>query len=313
MPQNECQSGIGRILAPALCIACLLTQGVASAQTSPQFLNSLVRSNYTVLSGDVNGDGQVDILMRAQRRIVIIHYDVPFPVPIPTPSPTFVLLSGSGGSYSLVTPVSAAMLNSSAWQTNRYDLRFGDLLGNGAGGVIIEARNAGDPSFSVAANTSGQPSLVQTLTPAAVGFDLGANGIMTELADRNSDGRADLTILQDGFVASVLIANASGVFAQDAESTIRAVWLGFKAYLDSNDASSALGYVSLDSIPVYTDVLTSLGPHLREVSATWSDINAIEIGANYATFSIVSSANSQQTLHILVFVKENNRWVLESM
>jgi hypothetical protein len=52
---------------------------------------------------------------------------------------------------------------------------------------------------------------------------------------------------------------------------------------------------------------------LHEAGATWSDIRAVSISAQFATFTLIDSADGQPTLHYLMFEKENNRWVLDSM
>jgi hypothetical protein len=52
-------------------------------------------TKYVVMTGDVNNDGQNDVLMKAVPTIVMIPIDDDLNVPIPLPllSPTFVLLS----------------------------------------------------------------------------------------------------------------------------------------------------------------------------------------------------------------------------
>jgi hypothetical protein len=291
-----------------------LGASVCAMAQSPSGSTAFVRSGFTVFSGDVNGDGYTDILVKAKRQVVIIPIDdLSIPIAIPTPVKSFVIVSDGNGHYSLSTNPNSAILNASVWQAGTYDLRLGDILGNGAGGAIIEARNAGSPSFSVAIS-SGLPQLIQTLTADTLGFDLSASGVTSELSDRNGDGRTDLTIRRGAIVLQVLYANASGLFIADQEATLRAVWLGFKSHLDTGDASSALAYISPASAPYYSEIFQAFGgDRLRTLSATWTDVKAIALRPKYATFSIVDTFNGVRSVHIIVFEKDGDHWVLTSL
>jgi len=209
------------------------------------------RAEYDIRSGDVNSDGYIDILANARMKFAMIGLDdLTIPIRVPSTVATFAIISDSTGNYSLTTDVSAALLANPAWRLGTHDLRFGDILGNGAGGAIIEARNAGDPSFSVSATPAGVPQLLQRLDASSIGSDLAAAGTTSFLSDRNADGRADLTIERNGFITSVLYADSNGVFTANREGTVRAVWLGFKGFLDSGNTSSALGYIAADRVPM---------------------------------------------------------------
>jgi hypothetical protein len=298
--QNACAAAIG-----------LLASIPVPAQ-SPS--NDFARSGFAVYSGDFNSDGYIDILAKAKTRIVMIPLDdLVVPVPIASPVVSFVILSDSGGSYTVSTNVSSTMLTSSVWRADTHDLRIGDLLGNGFGGAVIEARNPGEPSFSVGV-AEGVPRLIQVLTAAALGFDLGASGITSELGDLNGDGRTDLTIRRSGLVLQVLHANASGEFVANQEATLRAVWLGFKSHLDSGNPTAALAYISPERGAFYSGIFQALGAErLRTLSATWTDVRAISLRPNYAAFSIVDTFNGQRSVHILVFEKDGERWVLTTL
>jgi hypothetical protein len=281
------------------------------AQAPP---NIFSRADYEVRSGDVNGDGRIDILARARQKFAMIALDdLMIPIPIRSPVSTFAIMSDSSGNYSLTTDVSAALLANPAWRPGTHDLRYGDILGNGAGGAIIEARNAGDPSFSVNATPGGIPRLLQTLNGSSIGFDLAAAGTTSSLSDRNGDGRTDLTIERNGFIASVLHADSNGLFSYSAEGTVRAVWLGFKGFLDAGNTASALGYIAADSAPMYTDILQQLGTHVREIGASWGDIRLISMSEKFASFSIADTAESRRTIHVLVFIRENGRWYVSTL
>jgi hypothetical protein len=272
------------------------------------------RAEYVVRSGDVNGDGYIDIVAKARQRIAMIALDdLSFPIPIPSTVASFAIISDSTGNYSLTTSVTAALLANSAWRLGTHDLRYGDILGNGAGGAIIEARNAGDPSFSVSATPAGVPQLLQKLNDSSIGYDLAATGTTSYLSDRSGDGRADLTIERNGFIAAVLYADSNGVFTYNREGTVRAVWLGFKGFLDAGNSASALGYIAADSVPVYTDILQQLGGHVRDIGASWSDIRLISMSDRFASFSIVDTAESRRTIHVLVFIRENGRWYVSTL
>jgi hypothetical protein len=298
-----------RALTGALVVLAIPAVGLAQAPT-----NIFERAEYEVRSGDVNGDGYIDILAQARKKFTMIGLDdISIPILIPSSVATFVIMSDASGNYSLTTSVSATLLANSNWRLGTHDLRYGDILGNGAGGAIIEARNAGDPSFSVSATAAGLPQLLQKLSASSIGYDLAATGTTSFLSDRSGDGRADLTIERSGFIASVLYADSNGTFTYNREGTVRAVWLGFKGFLDSGNTVSALGYIAADSVPMYTDILQQLGSHVRDIGASWGDLRLISLSDKFASFSIVDTAESRRTIHVLVFIRENGRWYVSTL
>ena len=114
------------------------------------------------------------------------------------------------------------MLNSSVWQPGGYELIYGDLVGAGAGGMVIRSQGGGGTSFSITTLVSnGAPQLLQALTTATVGVDLGGSNVTTEVADQNNDGRADLVVKTAGRVSTVLLADANGLFHASSNNSIK--------------------------------------------------------------------------------------------
>jgi len=129
-----------------------------------------------------------------------------------------------------------------------------------------------------------------------------------------------MTVRVNGAVTNVFLADASGMFDKGTDPTttqnntvasVRAVWGGFGAALNAGNTSQALQYVSTASAPYYSSVLSSLGSQVTGLTPYWSDINLVSIGPGFATFTIVETYDAQRTMHILGFIQEGGRWVLE--
>jgi hypothetical protein len=283
-------------------------------QAQSQFADALRRSNFTVFSGDVNSDGYVDLLLKASQGVVMIPLDDLFiPIVIQPLVPTFAIMSDGSGGYYLDASPSAQILNSPVWQPGTHDLVYGDLLGNGGASAIIEARNPGAPSFSVATSTSnGAPQLLQHLTPSAIGVDLGGAGITTELKDINGDGRSDLLIKTDGTVTDALVADASGILSREEDSPILATWYAVTAALSASDLNAATQYFTIQAAPTYLNAFAARG-NLPGLAASWSPIQPVIVAENYATFVFTHTDGSIQRLHFVGFVKEGGRWVIASL
>lgn len=286
-----------------------LHSALASAQGA--YANAMSRAKYTVYTADINGDGDIDFLLKAAPRIVLIGIDEPVTIPLRPTSPTFVALSTSSGSYTIDAAPSPSLVSNAAWQTGTHQLTFGDFSGSGTDGVVIQAKQASAASLSIATNpVDGQPVLTQVLTEQTIGVDLGAGGITTELRDENGDGRADLYVRSGGLIQNVLLANANGLFQNDRSAAIRAVWSAFKEFLSSSNAQGALGYVSDEAYSVYQVAFADLAGELSQMPGTWTDFRALGFDPPYASYAVTQTFEGRATLHRITFVLENGRWKL---
>jgi hypothetical protein len=137
--------------------AVVLLHAVAGSAIAGPFDGAMGNTNYVVMTGDVNNDGQNDVLMKAIPRLVMIPIDDDLNVPIPLPvlSPTFVLLSTGYGTYTLLTNPDAAMIGSAAWAPASQGVAYAGPNGQFAASVTITAETVEQASFvvSMAADT----------------------------------------------------------------------------------------------------------------------------------------------------------------
>jgi hypothetical protein len=267
------------------------------------------------MTGDYNGDGYVDILLIAKRRVILIDYDIPIPIALPTPSPSFVLLSSGPSTYTLSTDVTAQMLSSPVWQSGGYDLTYGDVSGNGAGGLFLRSTTAGGTSFTIVASAAnGVPQLTQVISIATLGMDLGGSGISIQLGDTNGDGRADLSVLSNGVTIAVFLADSNGRFAApDDQSSIGAVWLGLWSSFANSDTSRALQYISPDARSTYQSMLAEVGAEAMRVNAArWSAITVVSQSGSTGMGSISVVDDGSPSTYIITFSRVNGLWYVES-
>lgn len=150
----------------ALALLLNLVTGDAIAGT---FDNALGRTAYVAMTGDVNGDGQNDVLLKASAKMVMIPLDddLTIPIRIPAPSPTFALISTGFGGYALVENPNAEILASTAWKPATQQITFAGPAGAFSASVTITAASSEQASFVVSTEAdTGQLQLTST-TPAA--------------------------------------------------------------------------------------------------------------------------------------------------
>lgn len=301
------------VLRMCMTVFALASSAVASSQVPPRYVDALRRGNYEIFSGDVNSDGHVDILAKARPTIVPISLD-DLIVPIPIfPSPTFAILSDASGSYSLIVNPSPSIRNSSVWQANTHDLAYGDVLGNGAGGMVIHARSANGVSFTIGTSVSnGQPQLIQHLSPASLGVDLGVTGTTIALGDTNNDGRADLVVRVNGLISNVFVADSDGTFDKppDAKASAIAAWHAFRVSLDAGEANSALQFISAPVRPQYAAAFSVLANRITTMTQNWSALDAVSVRPDYAVFTLTQTYSGQTRLHFVTFSLEGDRWMI---
>lgn len=294
--------------------AVLLPLGGSHAQTIPlQYQFALQRARYLVSTGDVNGDGTLDVLVKARVNITFVDLDVLVPIVIKPASPTFVLLS-SGGTYTLTKNPDAALVNHSAWQASSHDLVFGDVLGTGNNAMLLRGRAIGAPNFVIVTSSStGEPVLLQHLSAANLGVDISGSTHSVSLVDTNRDGRADLVLRANGTIDTVFAATADGLFAapQDEKDRVMMAWRAFCAALDAGDLASAQQFISPVTRAKYMTGLTNLGAAVTTFTATLAQPREVSTTANFAEYAITQTYNGSTDLHLIVFRKSDNRWRLE--
>lgn len=115
------------------------------------------RKNSVITSGDFNGDGRADLLVQSKPSFVTIDYDVPITIPIYAPN-SFGVVYSQGGT----TPLQLSGVQQWSRQHNGVDWApssavpvVGDFNGDGRDDVLLQARNAGRPTYLLTANASG--------------------------------------------------------------------------------------------------------------------------------------------------------------
>lgn len=262
---------------------------------------------------DIDSDGDIDFLLKANRRIVLIDYDVPIPVPLKPVSPTF-LLRASGASYQLEINPPAATVSDPAWQPGTEELVYGDVLGVGTDAMLVHARATGSPSFVISTRESdGQPVLIQHLTTAQLGVDLGAAAVTVALTDVNRDGRADMVVRTSGSISDVFLASNEGIFARPAgdQQASVAAWYAFAASLDAGEVQSALNFISTDSVPKYSTALTALSSATTNLTQNWSAPVPMQVRPDFAVYMIRESYAGVQRSYLVTIVLENGRWLVD--
>ncbi len=154
----------GRLGAFALLLNVLAAPAIAGT-----YDGAMGRTKYVAMTGDVNGDGHNDVLMKAVPKVILIPLDddLSVPVPIPVPSPTFALISTGYGTYALTVNPSAVILASTAWTAATQQVTFAGASGTVAASVTITAASTSQASFVVAmAADTGALQLTSTTAPA---------------------------------------------------------------------------------------------------------------------------------------------------
>lgn len=275
-----------------------------------QFDNAVGKTTYTPFCGDMNGDGQLDVLLKAAPKVLVVTLDDDFIVPLSLPpnSPSFTLVSNGGG-YSLQANPDSATANSSAWRTGCHQLVVGDVLGTGAGSILIKANSPDLPSFVVAMDAStGTLRLTQHLSIGAIGTNLGAQGTTVELKDANGDGRSDLHVSANGRLQAVLIADATGAFHIDTSNTLVATWRRMLAGLEANNADMALSYIAAGSRDKYGQAFNELGTGMKQIPASLGELTLVKVSSRYATAVVNRNLGGTQSLHYVTFLQNGSAW-----
>lgn len=308
-PMRRCHGRAVLIYAALVTIA---NMEAAVAQSANPFAGWLGGANYQLYSGDVNSDGYPDLLAKSKPKLIPIAVD-DITIVIPKrASPTFVLLS-SGGSYSLVINPANSIKDSSVWQLDSFTIVLGDILGDGSGSALIRASVPGGTSFTVATSmTDGNPQLVQVISSAELGVDLGGPGKDVKFSDANDDGRSDLIVRTNGLITDVFVSDASGRFTRQpgAEGSIAVAWNAFRASLKANEISSAINFFASDVRDEYQGVMQALSDSLSDLPEQWAPLLAVAVSNEYGIYLLDQVADGTTRSHLIVFERQGGRWVL---
>lgn len=131
---------------------------------------NLGRTRYVLLTGDINNDGQNDVLMKAMPSVVFIPLDDELSVPITTApaSPSFALVSTAYGAYTLVTNPDAATMARVEWKAGTQQVTFYGAEGEFAGSVAIKAVSGEQASFVVSMAAASGQLQISSITPPAI-------------------------------------------------------------------------------------------------------------------------------------------------
>jgi RHS repeat-associated protein len=123
---------------------------------------ALVQTSFEIYTGDVNNDGQLDVLLKAKSKSITIPLDddLNIPLSIPPKAPTFALLSGVGGQFDLVTAPNP-LLSDARWKRDiNYQVSSNGEIGGDA--ITISSSVLGQRSFVVAMSAqNGQLGLIK--------------------------------------------------------------------------------------------------------------------------------------------------------
>ncbi|MEJ7804687.1 MAG: hypothetical protein WKG03_02035 [Telluria sp.] len=125
------------------------------------------RTAYVVMSGDINGDGQNDVLFKAMPKFVLIPLDddLSIPIRIAPPSPTFALVSTGYGQYTLVTNPDAQTIGRAEWKPATQQITYYGAEGAFAASVAIRPTSNDQAGFVVSMTSTGQLQISSVTAP----------------------------------------------------------------------------------------------------------------------------------------------------
>lgn len=144
-------------------------------------------NEYQVYEKDVDGDGDIDYLLKLSPEDVEIPYDID--IQIERSAQQYLLTQNADGSFS----VTEATLNSNDWTLIEADIDEINYLDGGELEIAIRTYGS-DPQVIIASQSSeGVLSVANSLAAQAL-----ANGATASILDINNDGQDDVVVSGDG-------------------------------------------------------------------------------------------------------------------
>jgi hypothetical protein len=138
-------------------------------------------------------------------KILIIYHDINIPIKYTPDLPAFVI-NPLGGGLSPTTVKIRDITQDPSYVLSGYLLHEGDFNGDGQTDFFLQAPDASAASYV----------LIPSLPVAESLSDLTRRDIFeVRIADKNSDGRADINIYRDGAYVRTLVASSTGDFLLD--------------------------------------------------------------------------------------------------
>ncbi|MEJ7804944.1 MAG: hypothetical protein WKG03_03360 [Telluria sp.] len=167
---NDCRDSRAKEIKSRAC-AFAITTAMFGALCLPAhagtFDGAMGRTAYVVMSGDINGDGQNDVLFKAMPKFVLIPLDddLSIPIRIAPPSPTFALISTAYGQYTLVVSPDAQTIARTEWKPATQQITYYGAEGAFAASVSIKATSNDQASFVVSMTSTGQLQISSVTAP----------------------------------------------------------------------------------------------------------------------------------------------------
>ncbi len=130
---------------------------------------SLGQTKYVVFTGDINADGQNDVLMKAMPSLLMVPFDdIDIPLAISPRTPTFALVSTSYGNYTLVVNPDAATVGRAPWVPGSQVISYFGAEGDMSGSMSIRAATGEQASFVVSMLAAGGTLRLSSVVAPAI-------------------------------------------------------------------------------------------------------------------------------------------------
>ena len=240
-----------------------------------------------------------------KEKVLIIAFDITIPVVFTPAIPGYTIDPVTG----VLTPTTLRardVRQNPSFTLTGYILHEGDFNGDGNSDLLLQAANASTASFV----------LIPTL-PHAESLSSLIRGDVYEvrIADKNSDGRADINIYRDGTYIRTLAASSTGDFVADngvetpesKQVSIATRWNEFRAAMLTNNKAEMKKYIHASAMAPLSEVFDQLGTELSQIATQMGTSKPLEIREKTATFLLEKQGDNGQTyIHAITFIRESD-------